>query len=57
MSRSYKPRYGTRCRTWKDTVFRSRSQAEARSKRKRLAHQRARAQEREALRRELRGAS
>lgn len=35
MSRSNKARYGTKCRWWKDTVYASRCQVRAYSKKKR----------------------
>jgi len=36
VSRSHKPRYGTRCKLWKDTVRSSRSQKRAWAIRKRI---------------------
>ena len=50
MSRSRKPRFGTSSKTWKDTVYAARCQAQARSKRKRRQAQIARAREKAALR-------
>jgi hypothetical protein len=38
MSKSNKARHGTHCKTWKDTVYASRCQAQARSKRKHRLH-------------------
>ena len=43
MSRSNKSRHGTRCKSWKDTVLASRSQASAWSKRKQVRSQQERA--------------
>jgi hypothetical protein len=50
MSKSNKARYGMRCKHWKDSVFASRSQAHAHSKRKQIKQQRARTNDKSELR-------
>jgi len=55
MSHSNKARHGTTCKTWKDTVYASRSQAQARSKRKKRAAQQKRAQSKAVARKEVVG--
>jgi hypothetical protein len=52
MSDSHKARHGTNCKTWKDTVYASRSQAQARSKRKKLRGQQERARSKATVREE-----
>jgi hypothetical protein len=53
MSDSRKARHGTQCKTWKDTVYASRSQAQARSKRKKVRSQRDRARGKAQSRKEM----
>ncbi len=52
MSRSHKPRYGMRCKSWKDTVLASRSQKRAWAKRKQISGQQTRRRAQALLRKE-----
>jgi hypothetical protein len=53
MSKSNKPRYGTGCKLWKDTVLASRSQKRAWTKRKQITTQQRRRRAAAQLRTEL----
>jgi len=55
MARSNKPRYGTRCKFWKDTMLASRNQKKAWSTRKRIETKRKRHADKAALEKEADG--
>ena len=54
MSRSNKARYGTKCKHWKDTVYASRPQVRAYSKKKRRRSRAERRQQKQDLTQESR---
>jgi hypothetical protein len=53
MSKSNKARFGTKCKVWKDTVFASRSQKRALTKRKRRQAQQERSRAKAATRKDV----